>query len=147
MRHGMNAKLAEGDLLHLAVGGMIFNPLFVAAEGIPRMQHRRMALCGIGQFGEPAAGEFTQRCQVRHEMREQRRLHVEREKIPQAAINLVKVQAAAGRRQCAGSGRGSLTACAINVRKGGVLVHSICNPTDLMTSRHFGISSPMNFAR
>ena len=42
MTHRMKAEFAEGDLLHLAIGGMVLDPVLVATEAIARMQHRRM---------------------------------------------------------------------------------------------------------
>ena len=69
MAHGVKLEVAEGDALHLAIGGMIAN----ASSSRPkRSRASSTGGCLIGdtrQLVEPAAGELTQAREVRLEMR------------------------------------------------------------------------------
>ena len=68
MAHGMELEIAEGDLFHLAIGGMIVDPVLVAAEAVARMQHRRMLVGDAGQLVEPAAGELAEPIEMRFQL-------------------------------------------------------------------------------
>ena len=57
MAHGVELEVAERDLLHLAVGGMVVDPVLVAAETVAGLQHRRMLVGGSRELVEPAAGK------------------------------------------------------------------------------------------
>ena len=55
MAHGVELEIAECDLLHLAIGRMIVDPVLVATEPVARVQHRRMLVGGAGECVELAA--------------------------------------------------------------------------------------------
>ena len=92
MAHRMQAEFAEGDALHLAVGGMVFDPVLVAAEAVAGMQHRRMLVGGVGQFVEAAAGEVPGRAVVER----QQRVSAQPHRRPAAAAAGLEVVQAAG---------------------------------------------------
>ena len=58
MRHGMELEVAERYLLHLAIGGVILDPVRVTAEPVSRMQHRRMSVGNAGKLVQASAGEL-----------------------------------------------------------------------------------------
>ena len=70
--HRVHSEFSEGDAFHLAIGGMIFDPLLIAAVPVARMQHRLMTLGLVRQIMQPASGELTELRKVRLEMRKQR---------------------------------------------------------------------------
>ena len=68
MAHGVELEVAEGNLFHLAVGGMIGDAVLVAAEAVARLQHRRILIGDARQLVEPAAGEPAEAREVRRKM-------------------------------------------------------------------------------
>ena len=91
MAHGVKLEIAEGDLLHLAIGGVIVDPVLVAAETVARVQHRRMLVGDPRQLVEPAAGQCAEPVEMRLEPREIVRRQIKREQIAQAAVDGVEI--------------------------------------------------------
>ena len=91
MAHGVELEIAEGDLLHLAIGGVIVDPVFVAAETVARVQHRRMLVGDPRQLVEPAACECAEAIEMRLEAREIIRREIMREQVAQAAVDGVEI--------------------------------------------------------
>jgi hypothetical protein len=60
MRHHVELEVAECDLLHLAIRGMILDPVKVTAEPVSGMQHRRVPVGNAGKFVQASAGELPQ---------------------------------------------------------------------------------------
>ena len=84
-------KSLERDLLHLAIGRVVVDPVLVAAEAVARMQHRRMLVGDLRQLVEPAAGERAQPIEMRRHVREQRRLHVERQQVLELPVDGIEI--------------------------------------------------------
>ena len=105
MAHGVELEIAERDLLHLAIGGVIVDPVLVAAETVARMQHRRMLVGGARQFIEPAAGQFAEAMEMRFQMLEIIRRKIEPDEIAQAAIDGVEIFTGAVEAQMVGAVR------------------------------------------
>src|ERR1700733_9769497 len=85
-RHRMNAELAEGMALQLAIGRMVLDPLRVTAEAIALMQHRHMAVGEPRAFVEMTAGKRPQPVEMRLDMAEQRIRKMDAEQIGQRWI-------------------------------------------------------------
>ena len=100
MAHGVDAESPEGDLLHRAIGRMMLDPLLVAAIAVARMQDGGMTLGHLGEIVQLRARQRAQLGEMRREVVDQRRGHVEWQQFAQAPVDVVVVQAAAGRRQC-----------------------------------------------
>jgi hypothetical protein len=105
MRRGMQAELVEADLLHLAIGGVMLDPLHVAAEAVAVVQHRRMLVGKAGPTVEIAAGELAQAVEVRPEVRLFLRRQVEPEQIAETRIGPEQVQPAAVAADMVGAAR------------------------------------------
>ena len=103
MTHGVELEIGECDLLHLAVGGMIIDPVLIAAEPIPRMQKRRMLVGNPCQFVQPAAGQHTQPIEMRFQPRKIIRFQVDPEQVAQARIDRVEILARAIARDVVGA--------------------------------------------
>jgi len=95
MAHGVELEVAEGDLLHLAVGGVILDPVLVAAQTVAGVQHRRIAVGEAGELVEPATREPADARQMGREVGVCRRLEIEADEIAQAAVRLPEVEAGA----------------------------------------------------
>jgi hypothetical protein len=65
--HGVELKIAEGDLFHLAIGAVVIDKVFVAAKAVARVQNRRMLVGDPRQLVEPPAGEYTEPLEMRLE--------------------------------------------------------------------------------
>ena len=89
----MHAEVVEGDLLHLAIGGVVVDPVLVASEAVARMQHGNVAIGDHGKFVEPAAGQRAQPVEVGSHRRAQARLHVERHQVLKLAVDGIEVLA------------------------------------------------------
>jgi hypothetical protein len=72
MRHRVDAELAVGDALQLAIGRVIFDPLPVAAEAVAMMQHRRVPVGEPRALVELIARERAEAIEMRLDMAEQR---------------------------------------------------------------------------
>jgi hypothetical protein len=69
-RERVDAELAEGGLLQLAIGGVVFDPLHVATELVALVQHRCVPVGEPRAFIEHAAGEFAQPIEMRLDVAE-----------------------------------------------------------------------------
>ncbi len=90
-RHRVNAELAEGGALQLAIGRMIFDPLRVAAEAVALMQHRHVPVGEPRAFVEMTAGERAQPIEMRLDMAEQRVRQMDAQQIRQRGIGPVEI--------------------------------------------------------
>ena len=93
MAHGVHAEVLEGDLLHLAIGGMVVDPVLVAAEAVARMQHRRVLVGHHGEIVEAVAGERAQPLEMRRHRRAQAGLQVERQQVLELPVDGIEVPA------------------------------------------------------
>ncbi len=91
--HGVHAEFLEGDLLHLAVGGVVVDPVLVAAETVARLQHRRVLVGHHGKLVEAVAGERAQPLEMRSHRRAQAGLQVERQQVLELAVDGIEVPA------------------------------------------------------
>jgi len=96
-------KIAEGDLLHLAIGGVIVDKILVAAKTVARVQDGRMPVGDPRQFIEPAAGERPEPVEMRFQAAEVLRRQVVRQQIAQAAIDGVEILSRTIRRDVIGA--------------------------------------------
>ncbi len=103
MAHGVKLEIAERDLLHLAVGRMVVDPVFVAAETVARMQHRWMLVGGFRQLIQPAARQRPEAMEMRLEPPKIVRRQIELQQITQAAVDQVEVLTGAVRRDAIGA--------------------------------------------
>jgi hypothetical protein len=99
----MNAELAEGGALELAIGRMIFDPLHVAAKLVALVQHRPMAIGKPRAFVQPAAGKFAQAIKMRLDVTEQRVGKMQAKQILQRRVGAVEIHARRIRGQQSGS--------------------------------------------
>ena len=77
MAHGVELEIAERDLLHLAIGRMVVDPVLVAAEAVPAFEHRRMLVGDARQLIQPAAGQLAEAMEMRLQPPEIFRLQIE----------------------------------------------------------------------
>ena len=98
MAHGVELEIAECDLLHLAIGRMIVDPVLVATEAVARVQHRRMLVAGAGECVELAAGQFAHALEMRLQRRARIWRETEPEQVADAAIDGKEVETGAVRR-------------------------------------------------
>ena len=104
MAHGVKLKVTEGDAFHLAIGGVIVDPVFVAAEAIARMENRWVLVRDPRQLVEPAAGQGAEPMQMRLQPPMIGVSQIKRQQIAQAAIDLVEIQARAIARDVGSTG-------------------------------------------
>ena len=93
MGHGVELEVAERDLLHLAIGGVVFDPVLVAAEAVARMQDGRVAVGDARQFVQPAAGELAEALVVRRQPVEHVRRQIDRQQVAQSRIGGEEIHA------------------------------------------------------
>ena len=103
MAHGMELEIAERDVLHLAVGGVIVDPVLVAAETVARVEYRRMLVGHAGQLVEPAAGELAEPVEMRLQLLEIVRCQIKRQQVAQAAVDGIEILSGAVRREVFGA--------------------------------------------
>src|SRR5260370_35193760 len=103
MAHGVELELAEGDLLHFAIGPMVVDPVLVADEAVACIQDRRVLVGAPGQFIEPAACQSTQAIKMRFQPSKIIRLEIKSDKMPQAAVDRVEILSGAIRRDMVGA--------------------------------------------
>src|ERR1700736_4962959 len=95
MAHGVEFELAEGDRLHLAIGGVVLDEVLVASGAVARVQHRGMLVGDGGKLVEAAARERTEPVEMRLEAAERRRIEIEREQLPQTRVEAEEIKSAA----------------------------------------------------
>ena len=83
--------VAEGDRLHLAVRGVVFDPVLVAPEPVARVQDRPVGVGHARQLVQPAAGEHAEALEMRLQMRARVGGQVERQQLPQPRIDGVEI--------------------------------------------------------
>ena len=103
MAHGVKLEIAEGDALHLAIGGVILDPVLVAAEAVARVQHRRVPVGSPRQLIQPSAGERSQPFKMRLQSRKVRSGEIERQQVAQSTIDGIKILSRAVRRDVCGA--------------------------------------------
>ncbi len=103
MAHGVELEVAERDRFHVAVGGMIVDPVLVAAEAVARLQHRRVLVGGSGELVEPAAGKGAEAVEVGLEPAKVIGLQIEPEQVAQAAIDGIEILSRTIRRDVIGA--------------------------------------------
>ena len=95
MAHGVELEIAKGDLLHLAIGRMIVDPVLVAPKTVARVQHRRMLVGGARELVEPAAGQFAEPIEMRLQLPKIVRRKIERQQVAQPAVDGIEIFAGA----------------------------------------------------
>jgi hypothetical protein len=91
MAHGVKLEIRERDVLHVAIGRMVVDPVLVAAETVARVQNRWMLVGEASQLVEPAAGQHAEAIEVRFQVAEIFRREIKRQQIAQAAIERVEI--------------------------------------------------------
>ena len=122
MAHGVKLEVAEGNALHLTIGGMIDDAVLVAAEAIACLQHRRMLIGDARQLVEPTAGELTQPREVRLEMRMRIGREIQLHQVSEASIQRMEIRPSALCGHRTGRARHALT-CWREARWQGLVVH------------------------
>ena len=119
--HGVELEVAEGDRLHLAVGGVVLDPVLVAPQAVARVQHGPVLVGDAGKLVEAAAGEHAEARKVRRQMRVHAGRQVKRQQLLQPPVDGVEVLPRAVRRngRRLGPGRG----CRARLGRLGVHVH------------------------
>ena len=69
MRQRRQAVIAERKLLHLAIGGVLLDPVAVLAGAPPQVQDRWVAVGLSGQFVQPVTGQRAQAVEMRRQVR------------------------------------------------------------------------------
>ena len=87
----MELEIAERDCFHLAIGGMVIDPVLVAAEAVARIQHRRMLVGDPRELVEPTAGNPAQAIEVRLQRAKIPWREIKRQQIAEAPIDCVKI--------------------------------------------------------
>ena len=103
MTHRMKLKVVEGDALHLTIGGVIVDPILVAAEAIARMKHRRMLVGDPRQLVEPAAGKRAEAVEMGFKLAEVPWRQIVFQQVAQTAIDGVEILPRAIRRDVIGA--------------------------------------------
>ena len=67
--HGVELEVAERDLLHLAIGGMVLDPVLVAPRTVARVQHRPVLVGDAGKLVEVPAGKDAEALELRLQVR------------------------------------------------------------------------------
>ena len=93
MAHRVHAEFLVGDLLHLAIGGVVVDPVLVTAEAVARLQHRDVAVSDHRQLVEAAAGQRAQAFEMRCHLLAQARLHVEPHQVLELPVDRIEVLA------------------------------------------------------
>ena len=106
--HRVQLEILEADFFHVSVRGVVNDGVKVASETVARRQRRRVAVHQTGQGIELVAGNSAQLSQHRLEVCERRRIHVDAQRRLKAAVNRVKIQAGAIRRNMPIVGLGRL---------------------------------------
>jgi len=100
MAHEVEPEIAEGDIFHLAVGGVIVDPVLVASEAVARMKHRRMLVGDARELVEPAAGKLAHPIEMRFQLRKIMTCQIKRQQVAQAPVDRIEVLSrAVGRKQ------------------------------------------------
>jgi hypothetical protein len=102
MAHGVELEIAEGDSLHLAVTGVVFDPVLVPPEAVARMQHRAVRVGDARQLVEPAAGEHAEPLEMRLQVSTRLGRQIERQQLLQPRIDRVEILPGAVRRDMRG---------------------------------------------
>ena len=105
MRHGVDAELAVGHALELAVGRVVLDPLLVAPEAVAVVEHRDVPVGQPRPAIELVAGERAQAVQVRVDVTQERRGHVDVEEVRERGILPEEVEAGGIRRDQSGRRR------------------------------------------
>ena len=93
--HGVHLEVFEADLLHLAIGGVIFDLVDIAAEPIAVLELGWIALDLAGEFIEPPACDFAELANVRLEMAHHGRFHVGAQRGLKTRVDIVEIHALA----------------------------------------------------
>ena len=98
MAHGVELEVAEGDRLHLAVAGVVLDPVLVAPEAVAGVQDGAVLVGDAGQFVEPAPSQDTEPLEMWLQMRAGAGRQVQRQQLLQAGIDRVAILPRAVRR-------------------------------------------------
>src|SRR5262249_37659740 len=95
MAHGVELEIAEGDVFHLAIGTVVIDKIFVAAETVARMEHGRMLVGSARELIEAAACQGAEPIEMRLELAEIAARQIKRQQVAQAAVERIEIQARA----------------------------------------------------
>ena len=95
MAHGVELEIRECNLLHLAVGRVVLDPVLVAALAIARMQHRRMLVGDRRKLVETPTGQSPQPLELRREAGARIGVEIHRQQLAQARIDAEEIHPAA----------------------------------------------------
>src|SRR5581483_2906431 len=93
----------EGDALHLAIGGMIVDPVLIAAEPVARVQYRLIPVRDPRELVEPAARQRAEAVEMPFEARKIVSRKIEPQQIAQGPVDGVEILPRAVRRDVIGA--------------------------------------------
>jgi len=108
MAHGVELEIAEGDVLHFAIGGVIVDPVLVAAGAVTRVQQRRILVGDRCELIESPARERAQAIEMRFHGAKIPFSEINRQQIAKGAITCIKIEPSAIGRDRRGAAIGSL---------------------------------------
>ncbi|MCY1526231.1 hypothetical protein D9M68_612390 [compost metagenome] len=103
MAHGMELKIAKGDVLHFLIGRVVFDPVFVFAPAGARMQHGRELIRNGSQRIEAASGQLPHAFKLRQQFAMHGGRQIELEQVLQAPIQREEILAGAIGRKVVGT--------------------------------------------
>src|SRR5262249_31929200 len=95
MAHRVELKIAERDLLHLAISRMILDKIFINAKSVARVQDRGMAVGDACELIEPAPRQSAEALHLRDERVLLVARQIERQQTAQGVVDVVEVQTCA----------------------------------------------------
>jgi hypothetical protein len=101
--HGVELKIPERDILHLAIGRMIVDPVFVAAQAIARIDGRWMLVGGPRELIQPSASQFAEAMEMRLRLSEIIRREIKPDQVAQTAVDGVEMLTRAVEREMIGA--------------------------------------------
>jgi hypothetical protein len=93
MAHGVELEVAEGDSLHLAIGGMIADAVLVATEAVARLQHRRILVGNTRKLVQPAAGQRAKAREMRLKLGPDAGREIELQQTAKGAVDFIEIGA------------------------------------------------------
>jgi hypothetical protein len=98
MAHGVELEVAEGDRLHLAVAGVVLDPVLVAPEAVAGVQDGAVGVGETRQLIEPTAGKDPKPLEMRLQVRAHAIWEVQRQQLLQPRVDGVEILPRAVRR-------------------------------------------------
>ena len=101
MAQRMDLEVLEADLFHLVIGGVVFQPVTVAAVAVALFELRRIAVDDARQAVEFATGRLAKLFQPGFEVGKQFGFGIDLQRSLEAGVNVVEIEVRAVRRDMA----------------------------------------------